>query len=201
MARSVTLTDTTFSSPRHTAHYWEAGATDGPSMIFLHGWPEIGLAWRAQMEAFASEGWHCIAPDMRGYGGSSAPTTSEADALKEIVDDMVELHDHLGASPAIWIGHDLGSPAVGALAAIMPVGRGRADLAKRARIIVRLADGASYADLIRLSESSRTIAKWKQGFLEGRVAGLAGRYRGNTPTVLTPALEARILAWTRSRSS
>src|SRR4051794_5400138 len=79
----------------------------------------------------------------------------------------------------------------------MRAGRGRADLAKRVRIIVRLADGASYADLIRLGESSRTIAKWKQRFLEGRVAGLAGRNRGDTPTVLTPALEARILAWTR----
>jgi len=66
--------------------------------------------WRAQVEAFATEGWHCIAPDMRGYGGSSAPSASEAYALKEIVDDMVELHDHLGASPAIWVGHDLGSP-------------------------------------------------------------------------------------------
>jgi pimeloyl-ACP methyl ester carboxylesterase len=30
---------------------------------------------------------------------------------------MVELHDHLGAGPAIWVGHDLGSPVVGALAA------------------------------------------------------------------------------------
>ena len=67
-----------------------------------------------------------------------------------------------------------------ALAAIMRAGRGRADLAKRARIIVRLADGASYADLIRLGESSRTIAKWKQRFLEGRVPGLAGRYRRRT---------------------
>ena len=43
------------------------------------------------MEAFASEGWHCIAPDMRGYGGSSAPTLSEAFALNEIVDDMLDL--------------------------------------------------------------------------------------------------------------
>jgi len=30
---------------------------------------------------------------------------------------MVELHDHLGARPAIWVGHDLGSPVVGTLAA------------------------------------------------------------------------------------
>src|ERR1700735_3850415 len=74
-----------FSSPRHTTHYWEAGPVDGPLMIFLHGWPEIGLMWRAQVEAFASEGWRCVAPDMRGYGGSSAPTDSKAYALQEIV--------------------------------------------------------------------------------------------------------------------
>ena len=107
----------TFSSLRHTTRFLEAGPVDGPLIIFVHGWPQIGLMWRAQIEAFASEGWHCIAPDMRGYGGSSAPTAPEGYALSEIVQDMVELHDHLGARPAIWVGHDLGSPVVGALAA------------------------------------------------------------------------------------
>jgi pimeloyl-ACP methyl ester carboxylesterase len=109
-----------FLSPRHTTHYWEAGPADGPLMIFVHGWPEIGLMWRTQMEAFAAEGWRCIAPDMRGYGGSSAPADPEAYALHEIVDDMAELHDHLGAGPAIWVGHDWGSPVAGALAAHHP---------------------------------------------------------------------------------
>jgi pimeloyl-ACP methyl ester carboxylesterase len=117
MGTSVTFTEATFSSARHRTHFWEAGPADGPLMFFLHGWPEISLVWRAQIEAFASEGWHCVAPDMRGYGGSSLPSASEAYSLEEIVEDMVELHDHLGASPAIWIGHDLGSPVVGALAA------------------------------------------------------------------------------------
>jgi len=112
-----TLTARSFSSPRHTTHYWRAGPSDGPLMIFLHGWPQIGLMWRAQVDAFASEGWHCVAPDMRGYGGSSAPTAAEAYALKEIVEDMVEFHDHLGGRPAIWVGHDWGSPVAGALAA------------------------------------------------------------------------------------
>jgi pimeloyl-ACP methyl ester carboxylesterase len=107
----------TFRSSRHTTHYWEAGPTDAPLIIFVHGWPEIGLMWRVQMEALASEGWRCVAPDMRGYGGSSAPSDAEAYALKDIVDDMVELHDHLGAQPALWVGHDWGSPVVGALAA------------------------------------------------------------------------------------
>jgi len=117
LSNARNLTVRTFSSPRHTTRYLEAGPVDGPLMIFVHGWPEIGLMWRSQIEAFASDGWRCVAPDMRGYGGSSAPTASEVYSLNEIVDDMVELHDHLGARPAIWVGHDWGSPVVGALAA------------------------------------------------------------------------------------
>ncbi len=113
----IALNTRTCSSPRHTTRYREAGPADAPLMIFLHGWPQIGLVWRSQIEAFASEGWHCVAPDMRGYGGSSAPSASEAYALEEIVEDMVELHEHLGARPAIWVGHDWGSPVAGALAA------------------------------------------------------------------------------------
>jgi pimeloyl-ACP methyl ester carboxylesterase len=125
MSGSVTgkasgLLEHTFQSSRHRTHYWEVGPPEGPLMIFVHGWPQIGLMWRAQMEAFASEGWRCLAPDMRGYGGSSAPNTPYAYALKEIVEDMVELHNHLGARPAIWVGHDLGSPVIGALAAHHP---------------------------------------------------------------------------------
>ncbi|SNS31146.1 Pimeloyl-ACP methyl ester carboxylesterase [Granulicella rosea] len=113
----ATIRDEYLRSPRHTTHYWEAGPKNGPLMIFLHGWPGIGLMWRKQMEALASEGWRCIAPDMRGYGGSSTPADPQAYALREIVEDMVALHDHLGAAPAIWVGHDLGSPVAGALAA------------------------------------------------------------------------------------
>jgi pimeloyl-ACP methyl ester carboxylesterase len=113
----MSLTAHSFRSPRHTTRYWESGPVDGPLMIFLHGWPEIALIWRSQVEAFAAEGWRCVAPDMRGYGGSSTPTDASAYALSEIVDDMVELHDHLGGRSAIWIGHDLGSPVAAALAA------------------------------------------------------------------------------------
>ncbi|SEG63504.1 Pimeloyl-ACP methyl ester carboxylesterase [Bryocella elongata] len=114
------MTSHTFSTLRHTTRYWEAGPADGPLMVFLHGWPGIGLVWRAQVETFASDGWRCVAPDMRGYGASSAPSGPEAYALREVVQDMVELHDHLGAHPAVWVGHDLGSPVVGALAAHHP---------------------------------------------------------------------------------
>jgi pimeloyl-ACP methyl ester carboxylesterase len=58
-------------------------------MIFLHGWPSISLMWRAQMDAFALEGWHRVAPDLRGYGGSSAPAAN--DAYIQFVDSAVTM--------------------------------------------------------------------------------------------------------------
>ena len=66
-----------------------------------------------------------------------------------------------------------------ALGTLARAGRGRADLARRARIVLRLAAGDSYNAIARgLGESTRTIGKWKRRFLDARVAGLEGRYRG-----------------------
>jgi pimeloyl-ACP methyl ester carboxylesterase len=89
-------------------------------MIFLHGWPSLGLMWRAQMEAFAKEGWHCVAPDLRGYGRSSIPLGNDAYTLKEVMCDMTQLHDHLGGQAAVWVGHDWGSCIASTVAAHEP---------------------------------------------------------------------------------
>ena len=75
---SPALVSRTFSTPRQTTHYIECGPADGPLMFFLHGWPELSLMWRAQLDAFAADGWRCVAPDLRGYGGSSAPAANDA---------------------------------------------------------------------------------------------------------------------------
>jgi len=101
---------------RHRTAWIEAGPADGPLMVFIHGWPELGLVWRAQMEHFAAAGWRCVAPDMRGYGGSSVPTSTGAYAVRELAADMAELHDALGGQPAIWVGHDWGSAVAWAMA-------------------------------------------------------------------------------------
>ena len=88
----------TIETSRHRTAWIEAGPEHGPLMIFLHGWPELGVVWRPQMQHFAKQGWRCIAPDMRGYGRSSTPTSIAAYAVREAVADMVELHDALPIS-------------------------------------------------------------------------------------------------------
>jgi pimeloyl-ACP methyl ester carboxylesterase len=105
------------TSARHRTAYLAAGPVGGPLMIFLPGWPELGLVWRPQLAHFAAAGWRCVAPDMRGYGGSSVPTATDAYELRESVADMRELHDALGGAPAVWVGHDWGSPVAWSVAA------------------------------------------------------------------------------------
>ena len=117
---SSPLISRVLTTGRHATHFIECGPAGGPLMIFLHGWPGIGLMWRAQMAAFAADGWRCVAPDLRGYGGSAAPAASGAYAIEHVVEDMVELHDGLGGEAAIWVGHDWGSVVAGALAAHRP---------------------------------------------------------------------------------
>lgn len=116
----MTFTTKQIETPRHRTSWIEAGPADGPLMILIHGWPEIGLLWHAQVAHFATAGWRCAAPDMRGYGGSSVPTRTDAYAISETVADMVELHDALGGAPAIWVGHDWGSPVVWGMATHHP---------------------------------------------------------------------------------
>jgi len=116
MERAAKLTPHAVQTARHRTAWLEAGPPSGPLVIFLHGWPELGLVWRAQLEHFAQLGYRCVAPDMRGYGGSSVPTATTAYAVRELVHDMLELHDALGGAPAIWVGHDWGSPVVWSLA-------------------------------------------------------------------------------------
>jgi pimeloyl-ACP methyl ester carboxylesterase len=98
----------------------QCGPERGAPLIFLHGWPELSIAWRRQLEHFGALGYRCIAPDMRGYGGSSVPRRRERYALEEMTRDMLELARGLGCERAIWVGHDWGSPVVWSLAAHHP---------------------------------------------------------------------------------
>jgi pimeloyl-ACP methyl ester carboxylesterase len=100
--------------------YLAAGPADGPLLIFLHGWPELSLSWRHQLPCFASLGFRAVAPDMPGYGRSTVYGTNECYAVESIVKNMIFLLDSLGADKAVWIGHDLGSPPVWAIASHHP---------------------------------------------------------------------------------
>ena len=76
--------------------------------------------------------------------------------------------------------------------------KGRADEARRARCLLLLAAGTSWAQIrAQVGCTDSYIARWRARFAAERLAGLYSRHRGQPATVLTPKLEARILALTR----
>jgi transposase len=76
----------------------------------------------------------------------------------------------------------------------------RAEDARRAEVILMLADGASFTTIgTSLGCYPDYINRWKQRFEAEGISGLRAKYCGQPPTLRTPALEARILAKTRQR--
>ncbi|MEE6136622.1 alpha/beta hydrolase [Mycobacterium sp. 050128] len=90
----------------------EAGERGAPVVVLAHGFPELAYSWRHQIPVLAEAGYHVLAPDQRGYGGSSRPDAIEAYNIRELTTDIVGLLDDVGAERAVWVGHDWGAPVV-----------------------------------------------------------------------------------------
>ncbi len=82
----------------------------GPLVVLCHGWPELSYSWRHQLPSLAEAGFHVVAPDMRGFGRTSAPADIGAYTIFDTVGDMVALVAALGEKQAVIVGHDWGAP-------------------------------------------------------------------------------------------
>ncbi|NJC40394.1 pimeloyl-ACP methyl ester carboxylesterase [Brevundimonas alba] len=96
----------------------EAGS--GPLVLLVHGFPELGISWRAQVEALAAAGFHAVAPDMRGYGGTDKPTDTAAYGVLDLVGDLVDLVRALGETTCTLVGHDFGASVAWHCALLRP---------------------------------------------------------------------------------
>jgi pimeloyl-ACP methyl ester carboxylesterase len=111
-----------------TMHVLEAGfETPGrPTVLLLHGFPELAYSWRKVMPHLASAGYHVIAPDQRGYGrttGWSADYDGDlrAFSLLNLVRDALGLVSAFGLrSVAAVVGHDFGASVAAWCALVRP---------------------------------------------------------------------------------
>jgi pimeloyl-ACP methyl ester carboxylesterase len=109
-------------------HLLEAGfETAGrPSILLLHGFPELAYSWRKVMPALAAAGYHVVAPDQRGYGRTTGwDPRYDGDLgsfrLLNLVRDALGLVAALGRrSVALVAGHDFGSPVAAYCALVRP---------------------------------------------------------------------------------
>ncbi len=97
-----------------------AEAGQGPLVVLCHGFPECWVSWRHQLRALADAGFHAVAPDMRGYGGTEAPFAVDQYTLHHHVGDIIGLLDALEAPQAVIVGHDWGAPVAWHCALMRP---------------------------------------------------------------------------------
>jgi pimeloyl-ACP methyl ester carboxylesterase len=96
----------------------DAGA--GSPVMLLHGWPDTAAVWRRQVPALVADGYRVIAPDLRGFGGSSKPADTDAYAAPRLVADVLGLLDHLSIDQVQLVGHDWGAVFAWMTAALAP---------------------------------------------------------------------------------
>ena len=97
-------------------HYVTLGV--GKPVLLLHGWPQTWYEWRLVMPLLAEE-YFLVAPDLRGLGDSSRPSTGYD--KKTVANDVWQLmHDHLRQEKFAVVGHDWGAPTAFRLAADHP---------------------------------------------------------------------------------
>ncbi|MFF5083249.1 alpha/beta fold hydrolase [Actinoplanes sp. NPDC000266] len=82
----------------------------GPPLLLLHGYPETHLCWSAVAGELARD-FTVVAPDLRGYGGSSKPAPDarhHAYSKRAMAADVLGLMAKLGYDRFDVAGHDRG---------------------------------------------------------------------------------------------
>ena len=46
---------------------------EGPDVLLVHGFPDSNSVWRHQIPVLVNAGFRVIAPDLRGFGETTAP--------------------------------------------------------------------------------------------------------------------------------
>lgn len=169
-------------------------------VLLLHGFPEAAFAWDEVLAALASQAF-CVAPNQRGYAGSTAPAEVAAYRPKHLVADALAVLAHLGVTPErpldLLVAHDWGGGVAWNLAALRP------DLIRRLVILnsphpatfrrellasaAQREASAYMLDLVRPDAAARLSA-------DGFAALFAILQRFGPAAWLTPALRAQYRA-------
>jgi pimeloyl-ACP methyl ester carboxylesterase len=85
------------------------GPASGEMVILLHGFPEGAESWSKQIDSIARGGALAVAPDMRGYGLSDAPSEVDDYRIDHLVEDVAGIVRAFGRPSAHVAGHDWGA--------------------------------------------------------------------------------------------
>lgn len=169
-----------------------------PVLIFLHGFPESYRTWRHQIAHLRGR-FRCIAPDQRGYRGSSKPQDVESYTPDKLIGDVFQLADALGVGKFTIIGHDWG----GAIAWGVALGGQMNGRVTRA-VVANAPHPAIFQKLLYTHPGQRKSSQYIRGFRdpgndamlreEGLTALLLKEVKWNRSSAMEPEERAALLA-------
>lgn len=175
----------------------DEGPRDAPALIFLHGFPESHRTWRHQV-AHLKDRFRCIAPDQRGYRGSSKPQEVDAYTPDKLIGDVFLLADALGIEKFTVLGHDWGG-AIAWGVALAGQMNGRVTRA----VVANAPHPAIFQKLLYTNRHQRLSSQYMRGFRDTandalvREHGLAGillqEIKWDRPDVMEPEERAQLL--------
>jgi pimeloyl-ACP methyl ester carboxylesterase len=81
----------------------------GEPVILMHGFPETSHMWEDMLIFLASQGYRCLAPDLRGYSPGARPLDVASYSIDKIASDIIALADNIGFQKLHLVGHDWGA--------------------------------------------------------------------------------------------
>lgn len=95
------------------------GRAGAPRVMLLHGFPEAAFVWDEVM-ALLADSADCLAPNLRGFEGSSAPAAVADYKARWLVADLVAAIEATGGPLDLLVAHDWGGAVAWNLAAAHP---------------------------------------------------------------------------------
>ena len=120
--------NTTFSAMKQidagllNVGYAEAGKSDGPAVMLLHGWPYDIHSYVDIAPRLSQAGYRVIVPYLRGYGTTRflSSNTFRNGQQSVVAVDTIALMDALKIEKAILAGFDWGARTADIIAALWP---------------------------------------------------------------------------------
>ncbi len=155
LANGIEL-DTVDTGPANT------NGGDAPALIFLHGFPESHRTWRHQI-AHLSDRFRCIAPDQRGYRGSSKPQDVASYTPDKLIGDIFQLALALGVVEFTVVGHDWGG-AIAWGVALLGQGGGATGVRVTRAVIMNAPHPVTFQKLLYLDANQRASSQYMRLF-------------------------------------
>jgi haloacetate dehalogenase len=125
----------------------------GPPVVLLHGHPRTHTTWHRVAPRLVAAGHTVVCPDLRGYGRSSKPPTTEDHgpySKRAMAGDVVALMRALGHGGFAVVGHDRGSYVA------MRTAMDHADLVTRLAVL----DSIPIAEALNRTDARFAAAWW-----------------------------------------